>query len=147
METQSEELKNELKKFYKGRKLYYSKLYKTPKERVNERKKEEKEKEKAKSKKKKKSDDEDEEVAETGSKKTVKDLFRYSDEGDLEFFDKKGELINAIKTKYYRPPTMEETEEAEQKRLTAIAEAQEAFEQARRELRALLDEPEPSQEI
>lgn len=144
METQSEELKNELKKFYKGRKLYYSKLYKTPKERLTERKKEEKQKEKAKSKKKKKSDDEDEEVTETGSKKTVKDLFRYSDEGDLEFFDKKGELINAIKTKYYRPPTMEETEEAGQKRLTAIAEAQEAFEQARRELRALLDEPEPS---
>lgn len=144
METQSEELKNELKKFYKGRKLYYSKLYKTPKERLTERKKEEKEKEKAKSKKKKKSDDEDEEVAEVGSKKTTKDLFRYSDEGDLEFFDKKGELINAIRTKYYRPPTMEETEEAEQKRLTAIAEAQEAFEQARRELRALLEEPEPS---
>lgn len=141
METQSEELKNELKKFYKGRKLYYAKLYKTPKERINELKKEE-EKQKTSKKKKKKSDDEEEEE-DTGSKKKVKDLFRYSDDGNLEFYDKKGELINAITTKYYRAPTMEEVEEVEQQRLTAVAEAQEVFEQARRELRALLDDPNP----
>lgn len=143
MEPQGEELINELKKFYKGRKLYYAKLHKTPKERLNELKKEQ-DKQKKGTKKKKKSDDEDEEAEiETGSKRKVKDLFRYSDEGDLEFYDKKGELINAIKTKYYRTPTMEEIEEVEQQRLTAIAEAQEVFEQARRELRTLLEAPNP----
>ena len=141
MEAQSEEMKNELKKFYKGRKLYYTKIYKTAKERLNELKKEQDKQQKGK--KKKKSDDEEDEAEEVGSKKKVKELFRYSDGGDLEFYDNKGELINAITTKYYRAPTMEETEEIEQQRLTAVAEAQEAFEQARREMRALLETPNP----
>lgn len=137
MEALSEELKNELKKFYKGRKLYYAKLYKTPKERMKELKKEQEVQQKDE-KKKKKSDEADAEA-----KKNVKDLFRYSNEGDLEFYDKKGELINAIATKYYRAPTMEEIAEVERQRLTAVAEAQEAFEQARRELRAVLEVPQP----
>lgn len=142
MEAQGEELKKELKKFYQGRKLYYAKLYKTKKDREKEKEREKKKAEakaKAKTTKKKKEPEVEEEVA-----AKAKELFKYSDDGDLEFYDKKGELINAIKTNYYRPPTFEEIEEVEQKRLTAIAEAQEAFEQARRELRDAMEASSPS---
>jgi ribA/ribD-fused uncharacterized protein len=142
MEVVSDELKKELKEFYKGRKLFYSKLFKTPKERLKEKKKTEEKAAKASTKKKKKSDEEEEEAKEL-SKKESTELFRYSDDGNLEFYEKNGELKNAITLKYYRPPTFEEIDEVEQKRLTVIAEAQEAFEQARRELRALLDTANP----
>jgi ribA/ribD-fused uncharacterized protein len=70
------------------------------------------------------------------------DLFTYDENGNLVELNKDGGIIKTIPLPDYRPPTFEEFDEMEQKRLEAIAVANKEFEDARRELNSALQNPE-----
>jgi len=76
------------------------------------------------------------------------DLYTYDDDGNLVELNKEGSVTKTIPLPDYRPPTFEEFDEMEQKRLEAIAVANKEFEDARRELRSALTNPEiPDSEV
>jgi ribA/ribD-fused uncharacterized protein len=76
------------------------------------------------------------------------DLFTYDDDGNLVELNKDGSVVKTIPLPDYRPPTYEEIDEMEQKRLEAIAIANKEFEDSRRELHTALLNPEtPDSEI
>jgi hypothetical protein len=76
------------------------------------------------------------------------DLFTYDDDGNLVELNKEGAVVKTIPLPDYRPPTYEEFDEMEQKRLEAIAIANKEFEDARRELHTALLNPEtPDSEV
>lgn len=76
------------------------------------------------------------------------DLFTYDDDGNLVELNKEGAVIKTIPLPDYRPPTYEEFDEMEQKRTEAIALANKEFEDARRELRDAISNPEtPDSEV
>ena len=76
------------------------------------------------------------------------DLFTYDDDGNLVELNKEGGIVKTIPLPDYRPPTYEEIDEMEQKRLEAIAVANKEFEDTRRELNSALQNPEtPDSEI
>jgi ribA/ribD-fused uncharacterized protein len=70
------------------------------------------------------------------------DFYTYDEDGNLVELNKDGSVIKTIPLPDYRPPTFEEIDEMEQKRLEAIATANKEFEDSRRELRAALSNPE-----
>jgi len=65
------------------------------------------------------------------------DLFSYDDDGNLVELNKEGTVIKTYSLPNYRPPTYEEIDEMESKRIEDIAVANKEFEDARRELRNL----------
>ena len=65
------------------------------------------------------------------------ELFSYDDDGNLVELNKEGSVIKTYSLPNYRPPTYEEIDEMESKRIEAIAVANKEFEDARRELRNL----------
>ena len=76
------------------------------------------------------------------------DLFTYDDDGNLVELNKEGSVIKTIPLPDYRPPTYEEFDEMEQKRLEAIAIANKEFEDARVELRSIISNPDtPDSEV
>jgi ribA/ribD-fused uncharacterized protein len=76
------------------------------------------------------------------------DLFTYDDDGNLVELNKDGGIVKTIPLPDYRPPSYEEFDEMEQKRLEAIAVANKEFEDARRELNTALQNPEtPDSEV
>ena len=76
------------------------------------------------------------------------DLYTYDEDGNLVELNKEGSVTKTIPLPDYRPPTFEEFDEMEQKRLEAIAVANKEFEDARRDLRAALSNPEiPDSEV
>lgn len=70
------------------------------------------------------------------------DLYTYDENGNLVELNKEGSVTKTIPLPDYRPPTFEELDKMEQKRLEAIAVANKEFEDARRELRSALTNPE-----
>jgi ribA/ribD-fused uncharacterized protein len=70
------------------------------------------------------------------------DLYTYDEDGNLVELNKDGGIVKTIPLPDYRPPTFEEFDEMEQKRLEAIAVANKEFEDARRELNSALQNPE-----
>jgi len=76
------------------------------------------------------------------------ELFGYDDEGNLVEYNKDGEVIKTIALPSYRPPTFEEFDEMEKQRMEEIAVANKEFEDARKELRNALTNPEtPDSEV
>lgn len=76
------------------------------------------------------------------------DLFTYDDDGNLVELNKDGGIVKTIPLPDYRPPTYEEFDEMEEKRLEAITVANKEFEDARRELNTALQNPEtPDSEV
>lgn len=69
------------------------------------------------------------------------ELFTYDDDGNLVELNKEGSVVKTIPLPDYRPPSYEEFDEMEQKRLEAIATANKEFEDSRVELRSLLSNP------
>ena len=67
-------------------------------------------------------------------------LHTYSATGDLVTKDKSGAVISTITIPTYRPPTEDEVAAMETNRLERITVAQEAFESARRTMRAMVAE-------
>jgi hypothetical protein len=65
------------------------------------------------------------------------ELFGYDDDGNLVELNKEGSVIKTYSLPNYRPPTYEEIDEMESKRIEEIAVANKEFEDARRELRNL----------
>jgi ribA/ribD-fused uncharacterized protein len=75
-------------------------------------------------------------------------LYDYDEEGNLVELNKEGNVIKTITLPSYRPPTYEEFDTMEKERMTAIAVANKQYEDARKELRAVLDKPDtPDSEI
>ena len=68
-------------------------------------------------------------------------LFSYDDNGNLIELNNQGAVIKTIPLPIYRHPTYEEFNEMEQKRIEDIAIANKEFEDAKKELRALIDSP------
>jgi ribA/ribD-fused uncharacterized protein len=70
--------------------------------------------------------------------------YSYSPEGDLIIYGRGKEVEKRIVLPLYRKPSLEEVEEAEAKRMEAIATAVELFETSRRSLRDALQNPSSS---
>jgi ribA/ribD-fused uncharacterized protein len=68
-------------------------------------------------------------------------LYGYDDDGNLIELNKDGAVIKTIPLPIYRHPTYEEYDEMEKKREEAIAIANKKFEDAKKELRAALANP------
>ena len=68
-------------------------------------------------------------------------LYGYDDDGNLIELNKDGAVIKTIALPIYRHPTYEEYDEMEKKREEAIAIANKKFEDAKKELRAALANP------
>jgi ribA/ribD-fused uncharacterized protein len=68
-------------------------------------------------------------------------LFDYDDDGNLIEKNKEGEIIKTIPLPNYRLPTFEEYDEMEKKRMENIAILTKEFEDSRKELRAVLNNP------
>jgi len=68
-------------------------------------------------------------------------LFSYDDNGNLIELNNQGAVIKTIPLPIYRHPTYEEFNEMEQKRIEDIAIANKEFEDAKKELRALINSP------
>lgn len=69
-------------------------------------------------------------------------LYGYDDDGNLIELNKDGAVIKTIPLPIYRHPTYEEYDEMEKKRQEGIAVANKKFEDAKKELRAALADPE-----
>lgn len=69
-------------------------------------------------------------------------LYTYDDDGNLIELNKEGSIVKTISLPDYRPPTYEEFDEMEEKRMSDIAIANKDFENARIELRSALSNPE-----
>jgi ribA/ribD-fused uncharacterized protein len=69
-------------------------------------------------------------------------LFGYDDDGNLIELNKEGGIVKTIPLPIYRHPTYEEFDEMEKKRVEGIAIANKEFEDAKKELRAMLSSPE-----
>ena len=69
------------------------------------------------------------------------ELYTYDNAGNLIERDKDGGIKRTITLPTYRQPTFEELDEMSQKRMTAIAEAEQVYETARQELRQAIDTP------
>jgi ribA/ribD-fused uncharacterized protein len=72
------------------------------------------------------------------------DLFTYDNDGNLVELSKEGSIIKTIPLPDYRPPTFEEFDEMEQKRIETIALANKEYENSLKELRNALSNPEIS---
>lgn len=68
-------------------------------------------------------------------------LFDYDNDGNLIEKNKEGETIKTIPLPHYRKPTFEEYDEMEKKRMENIAILTKEFEDLRKELRAILNDP------
>jgi len=71
-------------------------------------------------------------------------LYDYDQEGNLIEKNKKGEIIKTIPLPIYRFPTFEEYDEMEKQRNEQIAKASKDFNDARKRLRELLEDPDVS---
>lgn len=75
-------------------------------------------------------------------------LFTYDDEGDLIERNKEGAVIKTLPLPHYRKPTADELELLSENRKTAIATAEQTYEQARIALREAINFPDtPKSEI
>jgi ribA/ribD-fused uncharacterized protein len=75
-------------------------------------------------------------------------LFTYDDEGDLIERNKEGAVIKTLPLPHYRKPTADELELLSENRKSAIATAEQAYEQARIALREAINFPDtPKSEI
>lgn len=75
-------------------------------------------------------------------------LYGYDDNGNLIELNKEGSVIKTIALPDYRPPTFEEFDEMEKKRMDLIAVLNKEYENARRRLREAINNPEtPDSEI
>ncbi len=72
-------------------------------------------------------------------------LYSYDDDGNLIELNKDGSVIKTIALPEYRPPTLEEFDEMEGKRMESIAILNKEFEDARRELRDVYTNPESTE--
>ncbi len=69
------------------------------------------------------------------------ELCSYDDDGNLVEKNKDGSIKNIITLPKYRPPTFEELDEMNQKRMSEIAQAEQEYENAREELRKAMNTP------
>ena len=69
------------------------------------------------------------------------DNYTYDDAGNLVEKNNDGSIIKTYPLPTYRKPTYEELDEMAQARIASISEAEEAYEDARRELRQLMELP------
>jgi ribA/ribD-fused uncharacterized protein len=69
------------------------------------------------------------------------DLYGYDDNGNLIELNKEGSVIKTIALPDYRPPTFEEFDEMEKKRMDSIAVLNKEYENARRRLREAINSP------
>ena len=72
-------------------------------------------------------------------------LYSYDDDGNLIELNKDGTVIKTIALPDYRPPTLEEFDEMEKKRMESIATLNKEFEDARRELRDVSTKPDSTE--
>jgi ribA/ribD-fused uncharacterized protein len=70
------------------------------------------------------------------------DLFTYDDDGNLVELNKEGSVVKTIPLPEYRSPTLEEFDEMEKNRMTAVAAAQKEVTDAYKELQQLLSQEE-----
>ncbi len=73
------------------------------------------------------------------------ELYSYDDDGNLIELNKDGSVIKTIALPEYRPPTLEEFDEMEKKRMESIATLNKEYEDARRELRDVYTNPESTE--